>query len=148
MRAWMELGVLLLCGTAAGAGLAMAEPLLELQPTPQDPAALAACFDDAQLGLLEKLNRIDRDRLPKLPSLVQPRDWSLDELELAPLPARLDWAAELAKIVIVHQPLQAFGAYEAGALVHWGPVSTGAERSPTPGGLYFLNWRSAGGTAR
>ena len=74
----------------------MAEPLLELQPTPQDPAALAACFDDAQLSLLEKLNRNDRDRLPKLPSLVQPRDWSLDELELAPLPARLDWAAELA----------------------------------------------------
>jgi lipoprotein-anchoring transpeptidase ErfK/SrfK len=43
--------------------------------------------------------------------------------------------------VIVFQPVQAFGAYEHGVLVRWGPVSTGARTAPTPSGLFHLNWR-------
>jgi len=39
---------------------------------------------------------------------------------------------------------QAFGGYENGNLVRWGPVSTGRKSSPTPSGLFHLNWRSPG----
>ena len=63
--------------------------------------------------------RCDRDQLPKLPVLVVPKDWAIDELELSPLPAGIATAADLEKAIVVHLPLQAFGAYERGRLVRW-----------------------------
>jgi hypothetical protein len=50
----------------------------------------------------------------------------------------------LEQVIVVHKPLQAFAAYVHGELVRWGPVSTGAERNPTPSGLFALSWRSKG----
>ena len=44
----------------------------------------------------------------------------------------------------MHQPWQAFGAYESGRLVRWGPVSTGRRETATPTGAFNLNWRSKG----
>jgi len=112
---------------------------------PIDDAEQIACaFNDQQLALLEKLNRCDRDQLVKLPGIVVPSKWDRHEAEYSPLPNSISWAEQLPKTIIVHKPLQAFGAYESGELVHWGPVSTGAEKSRTPNGAFFLNWRSTG----
>jgi hypothetical protein len=60
------------------------------------------------------------------------------------MPARYDAAAAIPKVVVVYLPAQMFGAYEHGTLVRWGPVSSGGRVSPTPAGLFHLNWRSTG----
>jgi hypothetical protein len=38
--------------------------------------------------------------------------------------------------------MQAFGAYEFGRLVRWGPVSTGRKDTPTPIGIFNLTWKA------
>jgi len=99
-------------------------------------------LDASQLELAEKINRADSRRLMRLPVVVAPRQWPMDEIEASPIPAeRLEWKDE-AKAISIDLRLQAFGAYEQGKLVRWGPVSSGAKISPTPAGEYFLNWRA------
>jgi hypothetical protein len=99
-------------------------------------------FTPAQLVLLEKLNRADVNHLDRLASLVVPDVWLDDELAYSPMPRRYPNASTYPRLVIVYQPAQAFGAYEYGELVRWGPVSTGARTAPTPPGLFYLNWRA------
>lgn len=119
-----------------------AELTYRLEPTPDDPEQLECAYTDEQIALLEKLNRRDRENLTKLGELVVPSRWDLEEAAYSPLAAVLDEIKELPKAVLVHQPGQVFGAYEKGELVRWGPVSTGAENSPTPSGVFHLNWKS------
>ena len=101
-------------------------------------------FDDSQLLLLQKLNRVDLDHLARLDCFVVPDAWDGDELAYSPLPRRYGWTERQPKVVVVHQPAQVFGAYEYGRLVRWGPVSSGRRTNPTPQGLFHLNWRSEG----
>ncbi len=120
-------------------------PKLAVVATPDDLEQFECAYGDSgRLSLLEKLNRCDRSRLPKLANLVVPFDWERPEIDYAPLPLQLDWAAETPKAIVVHKPLQAFAAYENGALVRWGPISSGGRNTPTPSGVFFLNWRSKG----
>ena len=105
---------------------------------------LAGRYSESEIGVLEKLNRTDRGHLTRLPVLVVPDRWLVDERAFSPFPMRYDGAAALSTALVVHLPAQAFGAYEFGTLVRWGPVSSGGEKSPTPPGLYHLNWRAAG----
>jgi hypothetical protein len=105
---------------------------------------LLSQFSPVQIEILEKLNRADRDHLRHLPELVVPNDWVGNELAYSPMPASYDELGTFAKGLIVYLRAQVFGAYESGALVRWGPVNSGAEHSPTPPGLYHLNWKSPG----
>ncbi len=97
-----------------------------------------------QLQLLEKLNRCDLRYLARLQTIVIPETWTSDELRYSPLPLWYPAAAQQAKMIVVHQPSQVFGGYEYGALVRWGPISSGAKNAPTPSGLFHLNWKSTG----
>jgi lipoprotein-anchoring transpeptidase ErfK/SrfK len=97
----------------------------------------------AQLGVLEKLNRVNASRLARLDTMVRPAEWSPDELAYSPFPQDYPWAAGTAKTIVVDQAAQAFGAYEYGRLVRWGPVSTG-QLGQTPTGVFHLSWRSRG----
>ena len=105
---------------------------------------LRARFDDSQLAVLQKLNRVDLDHLARLDCFVVPDAWDGDELAYSPLPRRYGWTERQPKVVVVHQPAQVFGAYEYGRLVRWGPVSSGRRTNPTPEGIFHLNWRSEG----
>lgn len=105
---------------------------------------LADDFTPEQIALLEKLNRRDGKHLARASLLRVPERWDLDELEHSPLPRDMPEGAGLPKWFLVDQRLQAFGAYESGRLVRWGPVSTGRPSRPTPPGEYHLNWRSRG----
>lgn len=126
-------------------GFADEPPRLAVVALPDDPEQFECAYGDPeQVSLLEKLNRCDRGRLAKLDKLVIPLDWDLPEIDYTPLPLELAWARETPKAVVVHKPLQAFAAYEHGKIVRWGPISSGARKTPTPTGLYFLNWKSAG----
>lgn len=140
------------------AGMVLATAILPLLAVPShaqraaeirytlEPAReiLQKVTDPARIGLLEKLNRADRKRLDRLDSLVVPSRWNADELAYSPLPRRVAALGNRKKAVVVYQPAQVFGAYEAGELVRWGPVSTGRRDRPTPAGAFHLNWRSRG----
>ena len=117
-----------------------------IQPLPRTDKEIKDRFTPQQLDILEKLNRRDREHLirtdPPVPGLIVPSAWQDDELGYSPLPKEWPAAAAHAKYVVVHQPFQVFGAYEAGRLVRWGPISSGRKETPTPAGSFNLTWRS------
>jgi len=117
-----------------------------VEPLPKTKTELTKRFTPAQIDILEKLNRRDREHLlrvdPPVPGLVVPDTWIDDPLAYSPFPSTWAAAEPHAKAIVVHQALQAFGAYEHGALVRWGPVSTGRKETPTPEGSFNLTWRA------
>jgi lipoprotein-anchoring transpeptidase ErfK/SrfK len=126
------------------ATLAVVPGRFALEPAPADEEQLRAKFRSEQIALLEKLNRADQVHLVRLPEIVVPGRWDLDELDYSPLPTVWQDAAESPKTIVLSQPFQVFGAYENGKLVRWGPVSSGRKAKPTPPGLFYLNWKSKG----
>lgn len=87
-----------------------------------------------------KINRIDRRHILVGDLLVIPKA-SAEIVSVAPFPIQLEVARKIPKLVLVSRRVQAFGAYESGRLVRWGPVSTGKKSTPTPAGLYHANWK-------
>src|SRR5687768_6946210 len=116
------------------------------EPLPKTVAELAKRFTPAQIAILEMLNRRDRGHLPRVdpptPGLVVPLTWSEDPLVYSPFPTTWAAAETFPKALVVHQPMQAFAAYENGRLVRWGPVSTGRKETATPEGAFSLTWRA------
>ncbi len=115
-----------------------------LIPPPTSAAATNARFSNAQLQIVEKLNRVDRVHLFRLREIVVPDSMTENELDYSPFPVFYEWGDTLRKLLVVDQPAQAFGAYEYGRLQRWGPVSTGRRESQTPSGLFHLNWKAKG----
>lgn len=91
--------------------------------------------------LFLKANRVDLAHVRDTDTLALP-DSSLDTLDLSPFPPALAGVASAPKMILVSVRVQAFGAYESGRLVRWGPTSTGKKATPTPLGLYHANWKA------
>ena len=142
-RAICHLTLLLACGCPAPA---FPQERFTIQPLPKSDRELRERFTPPEIDILEKLNRRDREHLirvdPPVPGLVVPAVWETDELAYSPLPRAWTLASEYPKYLVVHQPMQVFGAYEFGTLVRWGPVSSGRKETPTPAGSFNLTWRS------
>lgn len=123
-----------------------AQERFSLLPAPRTPAELNMRFTPAQVDILEKLNRRDREHLiradPPVPGIVVPTTWEEDELAYSSFPREWTAAVSHPKYIVVHQPSQAFAAYEAGTLVRWGAASTRRKETPTPAGCFNLTWRS------
>jgi lipoprotein-anchoring transpeptidase ErfK/SrfK len=132
--------------TAVLAQIPPAPVRFSIEPIPKTAAELSKRFTPEQIDMLEKLNRRDREHMlradPPTPGIVVPLAWEPDELTYSPFPAEWLVAAEVPKYLVVHQPTQAFAAYEYGKLVKWGPVSSGRKETATPPGSYNLTWRS------
>lgn len=107
---------------------------------PFDQWGRFAALDSAQRLTVLKINRIDLAHA-KRRNLVVP-DSVASELDYAPLPAEVQGLTEIPKFIAVSRRVQAFGAYEYGKLVRWGPTSTGKLSTPTDSGLFFTNWKS------
>ena len=107
-----------------------------------EPSKPLSRFSADQIGLLAKLNRADPPHLPRLPRIIVPDRWDRDELFYSPMPRILQQLSLERKAIIVYLPAQVFGAYNCGALVRWGPVSSGRRSRQTPPGTYRLNWRA------
>jgi hypothetical protein len=99
-----------------------------------------AALDSAELQAVLKINRIDAKHARGRQLLVP--DSIGEELDYSPLPDSIPGLAAVPKFVLVSRRVQAFGAYEQGRLVRWGPTSTGKEATPTDSGLFFTNWKS------
>jgi lipoprotein-anchoring transpeptidase ErfK/SrfK len=95
---------------------------------------------DAFAAML-KINRKDRKHIHIGDLLVIPSA-NADLISFAPFPLQLEVAQNMPKLILVSRRVQAFGAYESGKLVRWGPTSTGKKSTPTPAGLYHANWKS------
>jgi hypothetical protein len=117
------------------------DPGYELIATPDD---LTDRFSDDELALLEMLNRVDLERMPRRDSLAVPRTGEVDPAAHSPFPDEVPALREHPRALVVHQPLQVFAAYEEGRRVRWGPVSSGRQEHVTPGGRFFLTWKSRG----
>ncbi|MFB3904095.1 MAG: L,D-transpeptidase [Acidobacteriota bacterium] len=91
--------------------------------------------------LLAKINRLDMRRLNRRATLVAPAR-PVSVLECSPFPRFLPEVTGWPKLVLVSLRVQAFGAYENGQLVQWGPTSTGVRKKPTPASLYFTGAKS------
>jgi hypothetical protein len=144
MRAAASAVLVLVLSTPAGAQAPAAS--YRFEPLPKTQAELAKRFTPAQIDVLEMLNRRDRGHLlradPPTPGLLVPLTWSEDPLAYSPFPPTWPAAEPFPKAIVVHQAMQAFGAYEKGRLVRWGPVSTGRKETPTPDGSFNLTWRA------
>ncbi len=99
-----------------------------------------AALDSTERQVIHKLNRIDANHMRRR-WLVVPDSFDT-ELSYSPLPTSLPALATVSKFILVSRQMQAFGAYEQGVLVRWGPTSTGKRTTPTDSGLFFTNWKS------
>ncbi len=101
---------------------------------------LITLVGDSNVDLVLGINRIDRGNIRPGMTIVVPKDINtIKKWEY--LPGKIGTAKSIPKLIIVSQPIQAFGAYEYGLLVHSGPVSSGKKLNQTPSGLFFVNWK-------
>jgi lipoprotein-anchoring transpeptidase ErfK/SrfK len=107
---------------------------------PADGFGRISALDSAERQVIYKLNRIDAAHARRR-NLVVP-DAIGAELDYAPLPATVPSLADVPQFIAVSRRVQAFGAYEYGRLVRWGPTSTGKATTPTDSGLFFTNWKA------
>ncbi len=123
----------------------VAAPAGPYRAVPYSSSALAGVrkkFGEKGVLLVAKLNRTDSRYLRRQARIIIPNA-SSDELDYSPFPRHVGEAAAYPKLVLVSLRVQAFGAYENGQLVRWGPISTGIRDRPTPATLYFTSWKSA-----
>ncbi len=104
--------------------------------------SLISGFDTTGANLILALNRIDKNRVGRLDSLVVPDTVINDQNIYSPFSRHIDLLEKVKKILIISQTHQAFAIYESGRLVKWGPTSTGKKSTPTPNGLFATNWKS------
>ena len=99
-------------------------------------------YTESQREILLSINRMSENRLKSGTVLVVPDTFAFDRLHYAPFPRAVQAMAQLPECILVSLRIQAFAAYEYGKLVRWGPVSTGKKQTPTPGGIFYTNWKA------
>lgn len=102
---------------------------------------------DTKLGhqraqLVELLNRTTLENVSLGDTLVVPTDYGLDFRAYSPFPRYYPGARNFDKLFVIHKTIQAFAAYEYGALQRWGIVNTGnPDSTATPNGRFNFNWK-------
>ena len=104
-------------------------------------ARVEADLGRTRLPDILKVNRIDLEHMRQGDTLVVPDTLHAFQ-ELSPFPARLAAARGAPHLLLVSLRVQAFAAYDSGALVRWGPTSTGRREMPTPARLLHTNWKA------
>ena len=107
----------------------------------QSLAELKSRFGDEGFQTILKINRVDQEHVRFGTELLIPTE-KADLLAFSPFPREIESVKDIPKFVLVSRKVQAFGAYESGKLVWWGPTSTGKQSTKTPAGLFYTNWRA------
>ncbi len=102
---------------------------------------LVDLFGQEYMSTILRINRINSRFLKTGDTITVPDVFLADIKEYSPFPHEISTAHDIPKLIIISQRIQAFGIYESGILVKWGPTSTGKASSPTPNGLFFTNWK-------
>ena len=144
---------LLACGTCLGQPVPAESPAFSEEKAPayayqrvktkKEREKFLNTYSNVQQNVIYRLNRIDSGSLYRLDTLVIPVPSDSAFQMHSPFPEQLLWARELGKLVIFSYRIQAFGAYNHGRLVRWGPTSIGRRTRLTPLGLYSANWKEA-----
>lgn len=98
-------------------------------------------FTKEQQYTIAALNRIDTDHIKTRDTLIVPNEFKAVFIDYSPFPRKLDNLVDVPKTVIFSYPIQAYGVYEKGNLVKWGPTNMGKKAAQTPRGLFFTNWK-------
>ncbi|MPT31864.1 MAG: murein L,D-transpeptidase [Chryseobacterium sp.] len=98
-------------------------------------------FTGKALYTILALNRLDRANIGAADTLVVPAKIEDDFLIYSPFPGHVTSLENVRKFVFFSYPIQAFGVYENGNLIKWGPTSMGKKATPTKKGLMFANWK-------
>lgn len=99
-------------------------------------------LDANQKKVVAAINRVDEANISNLDTLVIPNAFAADYMQYSPFPFGVKEFRQIRKIIFFSYPAQAFGAYEYGRLVKWGPTSLGKESAQTPTGLFYANWKA------
>lgn len=98
-------------------------------------------FSEEQRNVLYALNRVDKYRVGVGDAMVVP-DTLTNLAVYSPFPKELEILNSIPKALLINQRVQAFGIYESGKLLRWGPVSSGKQSTPTPNGLHYANYKA------
>lgn len=94
------------------------------------------------LNAILVLNRIDKANFDRTDTLVFPDSFEVGIDLYCPFPKTVEQLKDVHKIILVSHYAQVFAAYENGVRIKWGPTSTGKASTPTPKGLFAVNWKS------
>lgn len=92
------------------------------------------------LDVVLSLNRIDQKHFQKGMTIVYPDRYD-DLFALSSFPKNIPELSTVPKMMLISQRVQEFGAYEYGALVRFGGISTGKKSTPTTSKLFNANWK-------
>lgn len=115
---------------------------LDSLSTAAEVDSLLKSFSEDQLKTVLALNRIEKRRLRSERPIVVPDCASALFNTYSPFPENINFLQCIPKTVLISQRVQAFGLYENGVLVKWGPVSTGKSSTRTPNGLNYGNYKA------
>lgn len=104
--------------------------------------SLLGLYSENEQRIILLLNRIEKNRLKGGSRIIIPDTIINDLLVYSPMPQHLTELDLIPKTVLIAQRIQAFGLYENGRLIRWGPVSSGKQSTPTPNGLNYANYKS------
>ncbi|GAA4320112.1 hypothetical protein GCM10023115_46940 [Pontixanthobacter gangjinensis] len=110
--------------------------------TRADIDSLFKSYSEDQLKTILALNRIEKNRLRPNRPIIVPECASEDFNTYSPFPQHINTLGCIPKTVLINKRVQAFGLYENGNLVKWGPVSTGKSSTRTPSGLNYGNYKA------
>lgn len=96
----------------------------------------------ANQNMIISINRVDRANIAQLDTIVVPDTFVSNFNQYSPFPDRVAILKDVTKLILFSYPAQAFGVYENGRLIRWGPTSLGRENAQTPTGLFFANWKA------
>lgn len=99
-------------------------------------------YNENQKTIINAMNRVDNANIAKLDTIVVPNTFEADYMQYSPFPFGVKELRQIKKIIFFSYKAQAFGAYEYGRLVKWGPTSLGRQADQTPTGLFYANWKA------
>lgn len=98
-------------------------------------------YNEKERYAIYALNRLDSKHKQNADTLVVPKIIDTSLMDYSPFPKQLDVLSGVNKFVVFSYPIQAYGVYNNGTLVKWGPTSMGKKTSKTKTGLTFANWK-------
>lgn len=107
-----------------------------------DMKVFDSIYSKDEKRIIYALNRIEAVRVSAGSLLLIPDSLSTDLNLYSPFPKDLEVLDSIPKTVLIAQRIQAFGLYEHGILIKWGPVSSGKQSTPTPNGLHYGNYKA------